>query len=113
MRDIQRRRFRSGRMFLKILFIPILFFGLAYVVMRLWNWLLPDIFGLKEIDYWHALGLFLLSHLLFKSGGFGGGHPHSHRRREWRRRLKEKVGIERAKAKLQARLDRLNQELGE
>lgn len=42
---------------------------LGFVVMWLWNWLMPAIFGLPLIGYWKAVGLFLLCHLLFK------GHP--------------------------------------
>lgn len=44
---------------------------LGVVVMALWNVLLPPIFGLPKIGFWQALGLFLLTHLLF--GGMGGG----------------------------------------
>jgi uncharacterized membrane protein len=57
-----------------ILFIAILavifitLFG--YVLMYLWNWLMPLIFGLPLITFWQALGLCLLSKILF--GGFGG-----------------------------------------
>ena len=40
------------------------------VVMLLWNWLLPDIFGFAVINYWQALGLFVLARILL--GGFGG-----------------------------------------
>jgi hypothetical protein len=51
---------------------------LGLVVMELWNWLTPPIFGWHAITYWQALGLFVLSRILF--GGFrGGGH-----RRHWR-----------------------------
>jgi len=49
-----------------------LFALLGWIVMLLWNWLMPDIFGLKVITYWQAWGLFLLSTLLFK--GMGGGN---------------------------------------
>ena len=42
-------------------------FLLGLGVMYLWNWLMPVIFGLPEIDYWQAVGLFILCHLLFKS----------------------------------------------
>ena len=42
-----------------------LLFGL--VVMYLWNWLMPVIFGLPLISFWQAWGLVLLSHILFKS----------------------------------------------
>ncbi len=58
-----------------------LVFAFGYLVMRLWNALMPDIFGFKEISYWQAWGLFLLSSILFK--GFGsGGHARSERRRK-------------------------------
>ncbi len=39
----------------------------AFPVMWLWNWLMPDIFNLIEINFWQALGLALLSTILFKS----------------------------------------------
>jgi hypothetical protein len=41
------------------------FFGL--VVMLLWNWLMPTIFGLIEVTYWQAWGIFLLAKILFGS----------------------------------------------
>ncbi|MDT7832900.1 hypothetical protein RQM59_10950 [Flavobacteriaceae bacterium S356] len=50
---------------LAVLFITL--FG--YVLMYLWNWLMPLIFGLPIITFWQALGLCLLSKILF--GGFG------------------------------------------
>ena len=40
---------------------------LALPVMWLWDWLMPAIFGLKEITLMQAWGLGLLSSLLFKS----------------------------------------------
>ncbi len=40
---------------------------LALPIMWLWNWLMPLIFGLIKINFWQALGLGLLSGLLFKS----------------------------------------------
>lgn len=39
------------------------------LVMLLWNWLMPDLFSLTEISYLQALGLLLLSKILFGSGG--------------------------------------------
>lgn len=39
----------------------------ALPVMWLWNWLTPDLFGLKEISFWQALGLAFLCSLLFRS----------------------------------------------
>ena len=49
---------------------------LGVVVQWLWNWLMPDIFGLNPISYWQAFGLLFLAKLLF--GGFGHHHPSSH-----------------------------------
>lgn len=50
------------------------FTGLAilfgFIIMWLWNWLMPEIFGLTTITYWQAIGLFILSKIIF--GGFGG-----------------------------------------
>jgi hypothetical protein len=44
--------------------------GLATVV--LWNVLMPAILGLPAISFWQALGLLLLSRLLFGNlGGWG------------------------------------------
>ena len=40
---------------------------LGYPVMWLWNWLMPTIFNLPEITFWQAIGLNLLSTILFKS----------------------------------------------
>jgi len=48
---------------------------LSGAVMLLWNWLMPEIFGLPELSFLQALGLFLLCKLLF-GGLFGGIHGH-------------------------------------
>jgi hypothetical protein len=42
----------------------------SLVIMALWNWLLPDIAGLPEITFLQAVGLLVLSRILF--GGIGG-----------------------------------------
>jgi membrane protein required for beta-lactamase induction len=39
---------------------------LGYPLMLLWNWLMPIIFNLPEITFWQAIGLNLLSTILFK-----------------------------------------------
>jgi hypothetical protein len=39
------------------------------VVLQLWNWLLPPLFGWSQITFWQALGLLALCRILF--GGFG------------------------------------------
>lgn len=44
----------------------------------LWNQLMPGIFGLPTITYWQAVGLFILSHLLFKSHSSHRSHDEEH-----------------------------------
>jgi hypothetical protein len=53
---------------------------LGWVVMSLWNCLIPPIFGLKAVHYWQAVGLLVLSRILV--GGFHRGHGHGFRRRQ-------------------------------
>ena len=53
----------------------------GFVVMSLWNWLAPALFGLRSITFWQALGLLILSKILF--GGFHG-RPHGG---HWERRM--------------------------
>jgi hypothetical protein len=64
------------------------------VVMLLWNWLAPALFGLREVTFWQAIGLLALCRILF--GGFGlggGGHRNSRRRMEGRirERMRERM----------------------
>lgn len=40
---------------------------LAFPTMFLWNWLLPDIFGVSKISIYQAMGINFLTHILFKS----------------------------------------------
>ena len=56
----------------------------GWVVMLLWNWLMPEIFGLKTVSYWQAWGLLILSCILFK--GIDLGSDQSSRRTEKRRK---------------------------
>ncbi len=64
----------------KMFFIPIFaagFFALvSYIVMLLWNALIPVIFHLGVISFWQAAGILLLSKILFGFGhGFRKGGP--------------------------------------
>jgi len=56
-----------------------LVFGI--LVMLLWNWLMPLIFGLPEITYWQAFGIVILVKLIFGTLGHGK-HDHD-RRQKW------------------------------
>jgi len=65
---------------------------LGLVVQALWNWLMPDLFGLPEITYWQAVGLFVLCHLLFKGhGDHGNGSHHTHHTHTIRERVQRAV----------------------
>ncbi len=46
------------------------------VVMLLWNWLLPPLFGWQQITFWQALGILALSRILFGGFGMRGGPRH-------------------------------------
>jgi len=59
------------------------------LVMHLWNWLLPPIFGLHMITFWQALGLLLLSRILFGSWSSGGNRGRRGRREKWDRMTPE------------------------
>ena len=52
------------------------------VVQQLWNWLLPPLFGWRQVTFWQALGILALCRILF--GGLGG---HASHRSSFRRRL--------------------------
>lgn len=87
-----RARTRGGRIARLVLFVLpavlLLFAGMVWVVMSLWNGLMPAIFSVKTVSYWQALGLMVLCWILF--GGFRGarsrrGHWDHGMRRRWQR----------------------------
>jgi hypothetical protein len=57
------------------------FFALVFgwLVMILWNWLMPAIFHLGLITYWQAFGVVILAKLIFGAAGGGrhGGPKHN------------------------------------
>ena len=66
-------------------------FLVGKLVMSLWNWLLPPLFGLPAITFWQGLGLLMLCRILF--GGFGshgsGSPPSRSRRPEEQERVRQ------------------------
>ena len=82
--------------------------GLAlftYVVLLLWNWLVPELFNGPELTYWQTLGIMILSKILF-TGVIGHGrrpgdqrnrhdnwfhHEHMHPRDYWKKKFEEKM----------------------
>ena len=77
------------------------------IVLHLWNWLLPSLFGWPQITFWQALGLLVLCRILFggwRSGGSGGSN--------WRRRMKERMA-ERCEAMSPEERERFRQRVRE
>jgi hypothetical protein len=61
---------------------------LTYVVMSLWNNVLAVVLNISTVTYWQALGILVLSKILF--GGFRKGGWSSHRGGHWRKEWQEK-----------------------
>jgi hypothetical protein len=67
---------------------------LGYVVMFLWNFLIPVLFHGPVITFWQAVGLFILTKILLHAFGFGHHHGHfrnSGRYYYWKTRMEEKM----------------------
>jgi hypothetical protein len=75
------RKFRMVKMIFFAAFAATL---LTTVVMWLWNGLVPALFHGPALTWLQALGLLVLSKILF--GGWRGGHRHGH----WRGRMTDK-----------------------
>lgn len=60
------------------------------VVMLLWNWLAPAMFGLRTINFWQALGLLALCRILFGGFGSSGIGVRSNARRRMHERMAER-----------------------
>lgn len=68
----------------KVAAIGIVALGVFGLMVRgLWNWLMPELFGLRTITFWQALGVWFLSRILL--AGFHGRVRSNDRR--WRARL--------------------------
>ncbi len=66
------------------------------LVMLLWNWLVPTLFGWRQVTFWQALGLLALCRILF--GGLGGrGMDRSYSRRRMAERWERMTPEEREK----------------
>jgi hypothetical protein len=64
-------RFRVGKIIGFVILGIIGIFAFGSIVMLLWNALMPDIFHLRQITFWQALGLLVLAKIFFS--GFRGG----------------------------------------
>jgi hypothetical protein len=91
-RNWVRRRVERGLRFAMFGLVAVTVFG--FVVKALWNWLMPTLFGLHALTFWQALGLLVLSWILF--GGLRGG-PGRYGRRRFRDRWEEMTPEQREK----------------
>jgi hypothetical protein len=79
----------------------------TFLVMQLWNCLMPSVFGLPILTFFQSLGLIVLLKLLFLGNGWGGHHRKEHflehrfgnhkRKEEWKRKFCEKYESEERK----------------
>jgi len=77
------------------------------LVLHLWNWLLPPLFGWHQVSFWQALGLLALCRILFVGFGWHGsgrsrlrrrmdercGHMTPDERERFRQRMRERFGF--------------------
>ena len=90
---------RMGMKFFLGFLMALGFIGLVFlfgwIVMLLWNWLMPEIFNLQQISYWQAWGLLILSSILFKSfpsgGSDNGKRSDKRRRKELKKIMNEEI----------------------
>jgi len=82
----RRSRMREGKIFKFIIFFVAIASLVTLIVMTLWNLILPEVLGVKEINFWQALGILLLSKILF--GGFHGGW--SQKKQQWKQHMFQK-----------------------
>ena len=79
------KKYRLWKAMKVLLLVVVGSFVIGFVVRGLWNGLVPQIFGGPPISYWQALGLFVLSKILF-----GGFHRHGGGRGRWREHMQER-----------------------
>src|SRR5271154_1171941 len=69
-----------------ILAIPLFIWIGGELVMHLWNWLLPTLFGWRQITFWQAVGLLTLCRILVGGHGVRGSN-----RSNMRGRIRERM----------------------
>ena len=79
------RRNRFLRIMKFVLIAIVAFSAFSFLIMSLWNWLMPGVFGLHLISFWQAAGILFLSKILF-----GGFRPRFGPGMHWRRRMMER-----------------------
>ena len=89
-----------------LLFVPIFIGGIflfTWLIMLLWNGILPEITGVKAISFFQAMGILVLSKILFGfNSGWGGGR-YNRRRQYMQEKLQHMTPEEREKFKAEWR----------
>ncbi len=80
------RSFWPRRIFLFVLFAACAIIVFGGIVMLLWNNILVPVLSIHAITFWQALGILVLSKILF--GGFRGGW--AGKRHYWKQRMQQK-----------------------
>jgi hypothetical protein len=91
----------------KLLFIPpmiaVALLGVGYIVMLLWNEIVPGLFpSVAAITFWHAVGLLILCKILFggfRKGGHRGGWRGKRQMMAWKQKWAGMSEEEKAKFK--------------
>lgn len=85
------KKIAKGLCFVVVGILLVILFG--NVVMYLWNWLVPALFAGPVITFWQALGLLVLTRILFgfpKGGGHRGG-GWARKKREWKEEMRARM----------------------
>ena len=76
---------------LAILGMALFIFIGGEIVLNLWNWLLPPLFGWRELTFWQALGMLVLCRILFGGFGMSGSRGSHSRGRKGGQRMSERA----------------------
>jgi hypothetical protein len=87
--SVMRRRPKSkfGKVIMILICVTAFISLFSYIVMSLWNAILPEVLHAGVINFWQAMGILVLSKILFSGFGGWGGRKHA-----WKRRMEEKWG---------------------
>jgi len=93
-------KFKPIKVLFFILVFVIIFSAVSFMVMLLWNAILPDVASVKPLKFWQAAGLLILAKILF--GGFRGnrGRWRNSKRNKWKNKWMKMNEEERKEAKM-------------
>ena len=84
-----KRHFNKRFFFQRFFFIIAVIAFISLVILLLWNWLMPSIFNLPEINYLQAFGILILSKILFLGIGRHDHRTYCRDREYWKKRFEE------------------------